>query len=218
MRNNWTKKFFQRTFRIFEHFQTLGKRIAIDDFLPAELWKLHFFVQETLPAKVKLRNYLQVFLMLVGLWAQTNSSLANLFRQGFQNCSFFVQLTFTWKISWPECVHFVLFLDFQHKKLADTAEKNSAGASKLLFPGPEELCAKKTFPLRQLTIFCSVSDFEPKKLRFSMKPFQQSCQNCYVWCPRNTPSKNRSTEITTILFIFFRFFTKKNWNSAKLLR
>ena len=62
-------------------------------------------------------------------------------------------MTFTWKKSWPECVHFVLFLDFQQEKLANTAEKISVGASKLLFPGPEELCAKKLLPLNHLQFF-----------------------------------------------------------------
>ena len=104
---------------------------------------------------------------------------------------------------------FCSFFELSAEKTCEYSRKNFGRSVEAPFSGSTRTLCKKTFPLEQLTIFRSVSDFEPKKLRFSMKPFQQSCQNCYVWFPRKTPRKYRSTEKTAILFIFFGVLTKK---------
>ena len=146
------------------------------------------------------------FLIIFGFWAEANLSLANIFRPEFQNCLSFVQLTFKRKSFWWNVNTFGQYLHFMQKIYCS---RNFIRRSvKLLFPCQEQLYAKCSFPWKTYNFsinFC----FEPKKLRFLLKSFQQSCQTCYVWCPRNTPRKNLFTEKITISFEFFRILTQQ---------
>ena len=95
-----------------------------------------------------------------------------------------------------------------NRKNWTAAEIISEGASKLPFPCPEELFAKHSFPWKTynfLVTFC----FEPIKLPFSAKSLQQICQNCNIWCPRNTPRKKKSLKMLHFCFSFFRILSQK---------
>ena len=111
----------------------------------------------------------------------------------FSKLPFFFQLTFNWKtFSWYVFT-FVQFFAIFSRKSWTAAEITSEGASKLLSPCRGQLFPKDSFLWKKYSFsinFC----FEPIKLRFSSKSFPQSCQNCLVWCQRNTPRKNRFTE------------------------
>ena len=100
-----------------------------------------------------------------------------------------------------------IFAIFSRKNWT-AAEIISEGASKLLLPCRGQLFPKDSFIWRKYSFsinFC----FQPIKLRFSAKSFQQICQKCLVWCQRNTPRKNRFTEKLTFSFKIFRFLTQK---------
>ena len=87
-----------------------------------------------------------------------------MFRQGFQTCISFVQLTFKWKIFLLKCVHFCSFLALWTEKIGLQQKLYRKGRTKLPFPCPEELFGKHSFPWRTynfLINFC----FEPIKFR-----------------------------------------------------
>ena len=111
------------------------------------------------------------------------------------------------------CTLLFIFCTLNRKKWT-AAEIITEGASKLPFPCPEDLFAKHSFP-RKTYNFSVTFSIEPIKLRFSAKSLQQICQNCIIWCPRNTPMKANFTEKVTILFQLFRILSQKNLDFSK---
>ena len=105
------------------------------------------------------------------------------------------------------CTLLFIFCTLNRKKWT-AAEIITEGASKLPFPCPEDLFAKHSFP-RKTYNFSVTFSIEPIKLRFSAKSLQQICQNCIIWCPRNTPMKKNFTEKVTFLFQLFPHFEPK---------
>ena len=137
-----------------------------------------------------------------------------MFRQGFQTCIFFRPANIQMKNPFAKmCTLLFIFCTLNRKKWT-AAEIISEGASKLPFPCPEDLFAKHSFSWKTYNFSVTFS-IEPIKLRFSAKSLQQICQNCIIWCPRNTPMKANFTEKVTILFQLFRILSQKNLDFSK---
>ena len=111
------------------------------------------------------------------------------------------------------CTLLFIFCNLSRKTF-DCSRNYISRIANLLFPCPEDLFAKHSFPWS--TYYLSISFcFEPMKLAFSAKSLQQNCENCIVLCPRNNPMKTSFTEKVTILLSFFHILRQKNLDFIK---